>query len=146
MIKCLGIIGGHGSNAAIELQYYLNEEINKRIDTRKYIKIVVINDTTVNTSDETIFNLYENTNINQEVEMSIYKAYESLVKQGCNIITIPCNTYSNLLSKNKNIKKSNVKIINIIDVTRDWINYNLPSVKNRCNRRATNNKFKVLSG
>ena len=129
MIKCLGIIGGHGSNAAIELQYYLNEEINKRIDTRKYIKTVVINDATVNCDNETIFNLYENTNINQEVEMSIYKAYESLVKQGCNIITIPCNTYSNLLSKNKNIKKSNVKIINIIDVTRDWINYNFPSVK-----------------
>ena len=59
---CLGIIGGHGSNAAIELQYYINEEINKLIDTRKYIKTFVINDATVNNDNETIFDLYENTN------------------------------------------------------------------------------------
>ena len=38
MEKCLGIIGGHGSNAAIELQYYINEEINKHLDTRNTSK------------------------------------------------------------------------------------------------------------
>ena len=130
MIKCLGIIGGHGSNAAIELQYYINEEINKNLYTRKYIKTLVIKDATVNNDDETVLNLYENTDVNSIVEDSIYNAYDSLVKAGCNIITIPCNTYSNLLSKNKNIKKSNVKIVNIIDVTCDWINYKFPSVKN----------------
>jgi aspartate racemase len=129
MVKYLGIIGGHGSNAAIELQYYINEEINKHLDTRKYIKTVVINDATVNTDIETVDDLYENTDVNSEVEDSIYEAYHNLVTMGCNVITIPCNTYSNLLSKNKNIIKFDVKIVNIIDVTRDWVNYNLPKVK-----------------
>lgn len=119
---CLGIIGGHGSNAAIELQYYINEEINKHADTRKYIKTFVINDATVNNDNETIFDLYENTN--ERVEKSIYDAYNNLVKLGCNIITIPCNTYSNILS---NISDS--KIINIIDVTCNWINYTFPTVR-----------------
>jgi len=119
----LGIIGGHGSNAAIELQYYINEEINKIKNTRKYIKTFVINDATVNNDDETIFDLYENTN--EKVDKSIYEAYNNLVKLGCNIITIPCNTYSNILSK----IKSNVKIINIIDVTCNWVNYTFPTVK-----------------
>ena len=119
---CLGIIGGHGSNAAIELQYYINEEINKHADTRKYIKTFVINDATVNNDNETILDLYENTN--ERVEKSIYDAYNNLVKLGCNIITIPCNTYSNILS---NISDS--KIINIIDVTCNWINYTFPSVR-----------------
>ena len=72
---CLGIIGGHGSNAAIELQYYINEEINKHADTRKYIKTFVINDATVNNDNETIFDLYENTN--ERVEKSIYDAYNN---------------------------------------------------------------------
>jgi aspartate racemase len=120
---CLGIIGGHGSNAAIELQYYINEEINKHVDTRKYIKTFVINDATVNNDNETIFDLYENTN--ERVEKSIYDAYNNLVKLGCNIITIPCNTYSNILSKNL----SDSKIINIIDVTCNWINYTFPTVR-----------------
>jgi len=119
---CLGIIGGHGSNAAIELQYYINEEINKHVDTRKYIKTFVINDATVNNDNETIFDLYENTN--EKVKKSIYDAYNSLVKLGCNVITIPCNTYSNILS---NIPDS--KIINIIDVTCNFVNYNFPTVK-----------------
>ena len=119
---CLGIIGGHGSNAAIELQYYINEEINKHVDTRKYIKTFVINDATVNNDNETILDLYENTN--ERVEKSIYDAYNNLVKLGCNIITIPCNTYSNILS---NISDS--KIINIIDVTCNWINYTFPTVR-----------------
>jgi aspartate racemase len=119
---CLGIIGGHGSNAAIELQYYINEEINKQLDTRKYIKTFVINDATVNNDNETILDLYENTN--ERVEKSIYDAYNNLVKLGCNIITIPCNTYSNILS---NISDS--KIINIIDVTCNWINYTFPTVR-----------------
>ena len=119
---CLGIIGGHGSNAAIELQYYINEEINKHVDTRKYIKTFVINDATVNNDKETILDLYENTN--ERVEKSIYDAYNNLVKLGCNIITIPCNTYSNILS---NISDS--KIINIIDVTCNWINYTFPTVR-----------------
>ena len=127
MEKCLGIIGGHGSNAAIELQYYINEEINKHLDTRKYIKTLVINDATVNNDHETILDLYENTDINVKVEESIYDSYNSLVELGCNIITIPCNTYSNLLSANIHIKKSNVQIINIIDVTRDWVNLNFPT-------------------
>jgi len=127
MEKCLGIIGGHGSNAAIELQYYINEEINKHLDTRKYIKTLVINDATVNNDHETILDLYENTDINKKVEESIYDSYNSLVELGCNIITIPCNTYSNLLSANIHIKKSNVQIINIIDVTRDWVNLNFPT-------------------
>ena len=35
---CLGIIGGHGSNAAIELQYYINEEINKQLDEKIWYK------------------------------------------------------------------------------------------------------------
>jgi len=119
---CLGIIGGHGSNAAIELQYYINEEINKQLDTRKYIKTFVINDATVNNDNETILDLYENTN--EKVEKSIYDAYNNLVKLGCDIITIPCNTYSNILS---NISDS--KIINIIDVTCNWINYTFPTVR-----------------
>ncbi len=119
---CLGIIGGHGSNAAIELQYYINEEINKHADTRKYIKTFVINDATVNNDNETIFDLYENTN--ERVEKSIYDAYNNLVNLGCNIITIPCNTYSSILS---NISDS--KIINIIDVTCNWINYTFPRVR-----------------
>ena len=119
---CLGIIGGHGSNAAIELQYYINEEINKHADTRKYIKTFVINDATVNNDNETIFDLYENTN--ERVEKSIYDAYNNLVNLGCNIITIPCNTYSSILS---NISDS--KIINIIDVTCNWINYTFPTVR-----------------
>lgn len=119
---CLGIIGGHGSNAAIELQYYINEEINKHVDTRKYIKTFVINDATVNNDNETIFDLYENTN--ERVEKSIYDAYNNLVNLGCNIITIPCNTYSSILS---NISDS--KIINIIDVTCNWINYTFPTVR-----------------
>jgi aspartate/glutamate racemase len=119
----LGIIGGHGSNAAIELQYYINQEINKQLDTRKYIKTFVINDATVNNDDETIFDLYENTN--EKVEKSIYDAYNNLVKLGCNIITIPCNTYSNILSK----IISNIKIINIIDVTCNWVNYTFPKVR-----------------
>lgn len=120
---CLGIIGGHGSNAAIELQYYINQEINKKLNTRKYIKTFVINDATVNNDNETIFDLYENTN--EKVDKSIYEAYNNLVKLGCNIITIPCNTYSNILSK----IKSNIKIINIIDVTCNWINYTFPKVR-----------------
>ena len=119
---CLGIIGGHGSNAAIELQYYINEEINKHADTRKYIKTFVINDATVNNDNETIFDLYENTN--ERVEKSIYDAYNNLVNLGCNIITIPCNTYSSILS---NISDS--KIINIIDVTCNWINFFAPTVR-----------------
>ena len=129
MDKCLGIIGGHGSNAAIELQYYINEEINKYLNTRKYIKIFVINDATVNNDYETIEDLYENKDINCIVEDSIYDAYNSLVNLGCNIITIPCNTYSNLLSKNKKIIESDIKIVNIIDVTRNWINNTFPSIK-----------------
>ena len=120
---CLGIIGGHGSNAAIELQYYINEEINKYVDTRKYIKTFVINDATVNNDNETILDLYENTN--ERVEKSIYDAYNNLVKLGCNIITIPCNTYSNILSEHI----SDSKIINIIDVTCNWINYTFPTVR-----------------
>jgi aspartate racemase len=120
---CLGIIGGHGSNAAIELQYYINEEINKHVDTRKYIKTFVINDATVNNDNETILDLYENTN--ERVEKSIYDAYNNLVKLGCNIITIPCNTYSNILSEHI----SDSKIINIIDVTCNWINYTFPTVR-----------------
>jgi aspartate racemase len=127
--KCLGIIGGHGYNAAIELQFYINEEINRNMDTRNYIKTFVINDATVNSDNETVLDLYENTDINSNVEMSIYNAYNSLIKLGCNIITIPCNTYSNLLSKNKNIKKSDIRIINIVDATKDWINYNFPMIK-----------------
>jgi len=119
----LGIIGGHGSNAAIELQYYINQEINKKLNTRKYIKTFVINDATVNNDNETIFDLYENKN--EKVDKSIYEAYNNLVKLGCNIITIPCNTYSNILSK----IKSNVKIINIIDVTCNWINYTFPKIR-----------------
>ena len=125
MDKCLGIIGGHGSNAAIELQYYINEEINRKSDTRKYIKTIVINDATVNTDTETVHDLYENTDINPTVDASIYNAYNSLVELGCTLITIPCNTYSNMLSK----KEGNVDIINIIDVTCDWVNYRFPSVK-----------------
>jgi len=117
MYKCVGIIGGHGSNAAIELQYYINEEINKSVDTRKYIKTIVMNDATVNTDTETVLDLYENTN--PRVEKSVFETYDSLVKLGCNIITIPCNTYSNLLS---NKKITGVEVINIIDVTRDYIN------------------------
>lgn len=116
MYNCVGIIGGHGSNAAIELQYYINEEINKNSYTRKYIKTIVINDATVNTDTDTVLDLYENPN--HKVEESVFKAYDSLVNLGCNIITIPCNTYSPILSK-KNIK--GVKVINIIDVTRDYI-------------------------
>tara|TARA_B100000795_G_C22781948_1_gene432764 strand:- start:71 stop:286 length:216 start_codon:yes stop_codon:yes gene_type:complete len=57
MYKRIGIIGG--SNVAIELQYYINEEINKMSDTRKYIKTIVINDD-VNTDTDTVFDLYEN--------------------------------------------------------------------------------------
>ena len=119
----LGIIGGHGSNAAIELQYYINQEINKHFDTRKYIKTFVINDATVNNDNETILDLYENEN--DEVDKSIYDAYNNLVKLGCNIITIPCNTYSNILYK----INSDVKIINIINVTCNFINYTFPEVR-----------------
>tara|TARA_B100000795_G_C22725300_1_gene409188 strand:- start:252 stop:1010 length:759 start_codon:yes stop_codon:yes gene_type:complete len=122
----LGIIGGHGSNAAIELQYYINEAINKRKNTRKYLKTIVINDATVNNDNETVHNLYENKTINKLMDKSIHDAYHNLVKMGCNIITIPCNTYSNLLSKNKTI--AGVNIINIIDVTRDWINLQFPNI------------------
>tara|TARA_B100000795_G_C22723610_1_gene408511 strand:- start:297 stop:1040 length:744 start_codon:yes stop_codon:yes gene_type:complete len=124
MNKCLGIIGGHGSNAAIELQYYVNEEINKNLETRKYIRTIVINDGTVNKDNETVHNLYENMDINTEVEESILKSCNSLKKLGCTIITIPCNTYSNLLSK-----KSGIKIINIIDITSEWVKYRFPTIK-----------------
>ena len=126
--KCLGIIGGHGYNATIELQYYINEEINKYFDTRNYIKTFVINDATINSETETIDNLYENTDNNSKIEESIYDSYCSLIKMGCNIITIPCNTYSDLLSKNKYIQQSNIKLINIVEVTCNWINYNLPRI------------------
>ena len=126
--KCLGIIGGHGYNATIELQYYINEEINKYFDTRNYIKTFVINDATINSETETIDNLYENTDNNSKIEESIYDSYRCLIKMGCNIITIPCNTYSDLLSKNKYIQDSTIKLINVVEVTCNWINYNLPSI------------------
>lgn len=134
-MKCLGIIGGHGSNAAIELQYYINENINKCLDTRRYIKTITINDATVNSDRETINNLYKDTKINKLVEEDIFNSVKSLIKLGCDVITIPCNTYSNLLSKNKNIKNikkikdNNVEIVNIIDVTSNWVIDNFPNVK-----------------
>jgi aspartate racemase len=118
----IGIIGGHGSNAAIELQYYINEEINKKLDTRNYIKTIVINDATIN-NDDTIYNLYEKEN--PIVEESVYEVCNSLIDLGCTVITIPCNTYSNILSKNV----KDVKIVNIVEVTSEWINYTFPSIK-----------------
>lgn len=119
---CIGIIGGHGYNAAIELQYYIAEEIT---NTRKYIKTIVINDATVNNDSETTLDLYQDTADDAKIAASIYNAYNSLVQLGCDIITIPCNTYSNMLSK----IKSDVKIINIIDVTCDWVKYRFPTIK-----------------
>ena len=128
--KILGIIGGHGYNTAIELQYIINKKINEKFNTRNYIKTFIINDATINNDDETILNLYENTEVNYDIEKSIFSIYNDLIKLGCTIITIPCNTYSNLLSKNKFITKNNVKIINIVDSTKAWISYNLPTIKN----------------
>jgi len=134
-MKSLGIIGGHGSNAAIELQYYINEYINKNKETLRYIRTITINDATLNNDSDTINNLYKNTKISDLVEEDIFISLKSLIKLGCNVITLPCNTYSSLLSKNKNIKKirnikkNNVKIINIIEVASNWINNNLTNVK-----------------
>ena len=154
-VKCLGIIGGYEYNATIELQYYINEEINKNIDTRNYIKTFVINDAVVN-SDEDTYDNNTNTNSKRIIEMSVYKAYNNLIELGCNIIAIPCNTYSNLLLNNTilqsdikilqsdikiiqsdtkiiqsdiKILQSDIKIINCVDATINWINSNLPMVK-----------------
>lgn len=116
-VGSIGIIGGHGYNAAIHFQKELSDEFNKKNVSRKYLKTYVINNSLSYSDNEQYDCIYDNKN-NQIFENEIKESYYLLKNSNVNLIVIPCNTFSFYLS---NIK-DDVKCLNIVEETSNYIN------------------------
>jgi aspartate/glutamate racemase len=126
MIKTIGIIGGHGYNATIHFQQILCEEFNKKFLSRKYLKTIVINNSTLYSDLDNFDNIYNNNNDNNELfKIDINKNYELLKNLNVDLIVLPCNTYSYYLTKINLNSEIKIMCLNIIEETCKFINNNL---------------------
>lgn len=128
--KTLGIIGGYGYNASIHFQKRLSIEINKIYNTRNYIKTIVFNDSNLFDTKEKPDTVYQDTIDENEIKKNLSEYYQNLVDLNASLIVIPCNSYSSILSEESDKKKS-IPVLNIIDVTCDYINQhyqNIPKI------------------
>jgi len=128
--KTLGIIGGHGYNATIHFQMILSIEINKLFNTRNYIKTIVFNDSNLYDNGKEPDTVYQDTIDENKIKGKLSEYYQNLIDLNASLIIIPCNSYSSFLSEVSKKKKS-IPVLNIIDVTCDYINnnyYNIPKI------------------
>jgi len=121
--KTIGIIGGHGYNATIHFQKVLSEEFNKKFISRKYLKTIVINNSTLYSDFDNFDNIYNNNN-NILFETEIKNNYKILKNLKVDLIVLPCNTYSYFLT-NINLNNEKVISLNIVEETCKFINNNL---------------------